>query len=76
MSDNHFEGGTIPHEPLKASSLDAVSWDVVGGLGEVKKRLCQAVVWPLMHREAFQRLGIKAPQGVLLHGLPGLCACL
>lgn len=37
----------------------------------MKKRLCQAVVWPLKHRDAFQRLGLKAPQGVLLHGPPG-----
>ncbi len=52
-------------------SFSAVPWDMIGGLEEVKKRLCQAVVWPLKHGEAFQRLGLKAPQGVLIHGPPG-----
>eukprot|EP00198_Chlamydomonas_reinhardtii_P002273 XP_001691609.1 cdc48-like protein [Chlamydomonas reinhardtii] len=48
-----------------------VSWEHVGGLEEVKRRLRQAVEWPLMHAAAFERLGLSAPRGVLLHGPPG-----
>lgn len=49
----------------------AVLWDSIGGLEDVKARLQQAVEWPLQHAEAFQRLGLTAPRGVLLHGPPG-----
>lgn len=49
----------------------AVSWESIGGLQEVKARLQQAVEWPLQHADAFQRLGLKAPRGILLHGPPG-----
>eukprot|EP00191_Tetraselmis_sp_GSL018_P020109 CAMPEP_0177586150 /NCGR_PEP_ID=MMETSP0419_2-20121207/4910_1 /TAXON_ID=582737 /ORGANISM="Tetraselmis sp., Strain GSL018" /LENGTH=801 /DNA_ID=CAMNT_0019076005 /DNA_START=150 /DNA_END=2556 /DNA_ORIENTATION=- len=49
------------------------SWDDIGGLEDVKRRLRQAVEWPLQHAEAFARLGISAPRGVLLHGPPGCC---
>lgn len=47
------------------------SWEDIGGLEDVKLRLKQAVEWPLKHQDAFARLGLKAPRGVLLHGPPG-----
>lgn len=43
----------------------------MGGLPDVKKRLRQAVEWPLLHRDAFMRLGLTPPRGVLLFGPPG-----
>ncbi len=49
----------------------ARSWDDIGGLAEVKRRLVQAVQWPLRHAAAFLRLGLSAPRGVLLYGPPG-----
>lgn len=49
----------------------ACSWDDIGGLPQVKKRLRQAVEWPLTHADAFKRLGLQPPRGVLLHGPPG-----
>ncbi len=51
--------------------LDAVLWESIGGLEDVKARLQQAVEWPLQHAGAFKRLGLTAPRGVLLHGPPG-----
>ncbi|KAG2494237.1 hypothetical protein HYH03_007592 [Edaphochlamys debaryana] len=51
--------------------IPPVSWDDVGGLEDVKRRLRQAVEWPLRHADAFERLGLAAPRGVLLHGPPG-----
>ncbi|GLC33083.1 hypothetical protein PLESTB_000372400 [Pleodorina starrii] len=51
--------------------IPPVSWDDVGGLEDVKRRLRQAVEWPLRHAAAFERLGLAAPRGVLLHGPPG-----
>lgn len=45
----------------------------LGGLENIKKILIQSVQWPLIHPEAFKRLGIQRPSGVLLYGPPG-CA--
>ncbi|MBI4181356.1 MAG: AAA family ATPase [Candidatus Aenigmarchaeota archaeon] len=48
-----------------------VKWDDVGGLDYVKAQLKEAVEWPLSHPEAFQRIGIQPPRGILLYGPPG-----
>jgi len=48
-----------------------VHWDDVGGLNDVKQELKEAVEWPLKHEDAFSRLGVKPPKGVLLYGPPG-----
>jgi hypothetical protein len=60
---------------VRACVSPAVCWDDIGGLGEVKRRLRQAVEWPLLHGDAFTRLGLAAPRGVLLHGPPGQWTC-
>ena len=54
----------------------AVRWEDIGGLSEVKRRLMKAIEWPIQHRLAFERLGLEAPRGVLLHGPPGMCGGL
>jgi transitional endoplasmic reticulum ATPase len=48
-----------------------VKWNDVGGLEDVKKRLKEAVEWPLKNPQAFTRIGIKPPKGILLIGPPG-----
>ncbi|HDM23874.1 AAA family ATPase [archaeon] len=48
-----------------------VRWDDIGGLEDVKQELRECVEWPLKHPEAFERMGIKPPKGVLLFGPPG-----
>jgi transitional endoplasmic reticulum ATPase len=48
-----------------------VTYNDVGGLASVKQELIEAVEWPLKHKEAFSRLGVKPPKGVLLYGPPG-----
>ncbi len=48
-----------------------VRWNDVGGLEEIKHKLQQAVAWPLQDPEAFTRLGVEPPRGVLLYGPPG-----
>ena len=51
--------------------IPRVKWDDVGGLQNVKKKLIETVEWPLTNPEAFDRLGIKPPRGILLYGPPG-----
>jgi len=48
-----------------------VHWDDIGGLEDVKQRLREAVEWPLKHPDAFKRMGITPPKGILLYGPPG-----
>jgi transitional endoplasmic reticulum ATPase len=48
-----------------------VKWADIGGLEETKGLLKEVVQWPLKHPDAFKRMGIKSPSGVLLYGPPG-----
>ena len=48
-----------------------VKWFDIGGLENVKQELIEAVEWPLKHPEAFKRLGVSPPKGILLFGAPG-----
>ena len=48
------------------------SWEDVGGMEDVKEKLKEAVEMPLQRPEAFTRLGITPPRGVLLYGPPGV----
>jgi len=48
-----------------------IPWDSVGGLDDVKQELKEAVEWPLKNPEAFKRLGVEPPKGILLYGPPG-----
>jgi transitional endoplasmic reticulum ATPase len=48
-----------------------VRWDQVGGLEEVKRALHERVELPLKNPDAFTRLGVRPPKGLLLYGPPG-----
>ncbi len=48
-----------------------VKWGDIGGLEQVKQELREAVEWPIRYPEAFKRMGIKPPKGILLYGPPG-----
>ncbi|HEX7659649.1 MAG TPA: AAA family ATPase, partial [Pseudonocardiaceae bacterium] len=43
----------------------------VGDLGDVKRALTEAALWPLQYPDSFARLGVTPPRGVLLYGPPG-----
>jgi transitional endoplasmic reticulum ATPase len=73
-------GGAVIHQRTKFLlkkpdfSLEAsgqVSYEDVGGLGDELKLVREMVELPLRYAEAFERLGIEAPKGVLLYGPPG-----
>ena len=48
-----------------------VSYEDIGGLDKEIQRIREMIELPLKYPEVFDRLGIEAPKGVLLHGPPG-----
>ncbi|KAF9220516.1 AAA-domain-containing protein [Gyrodon lividus] len=48
-----------------------VRYSDVGGQASAIQKLREAVEWPLLHPEAFERLGVRPPKGLLLYGPPG-----
>jgi len=73
MSD--FKRAFSTHAPSLqrgyAVAVEPVQWSDIGGLEPVKMQLRQAVEWPVLYKETFSRLGLKAPRGILLYGPPG-----
>jgi len=63
----------ISEKPVKESgaSIPKVTYEDIGGLGDEVKRVRVMIELPLKHPELFERLGVEAPKGVLLHGPPG-----
>ncbi|MBI2085379.1 MAG: AAA family ATPase [Candidatus Aenigmarchaeota archaeon] len=48
-----------------------VKWSDIGGMEELKERLQEVIEWPLQNPDAFKKMGIKPPRGILLYGPPG-----
>ena len=55
------EGITVPR----------IIYEDIGGLDEAVHKVREMIELPLRHPELFERLGVDAPKGVLLHGPPG-----
>ena len=56
-------------EPIRA--IPRISYEDIGGLRPVIQKIREMIELPLRHPELFERLGVEAPKGVLLHGPPG-----
>ncbi|NLI74531.1 MAG: CDC48 family AAA ATPase [Euryarchaeota archaeon] len=63
----------ISEKPVKegVTNIPKVTYEDIGGLGDEVKRVREMIELPLRHPELFERLGVEAPKGVLLHGPPG-----
>ncbi|XP_070552754.1 ATPase family gene 2 protein homolog A-like [Ptychodera flava] len=72
-ADFSFALKEVKPSAMREITIDVpkVLWSDIGGQAVIKQKLRQAVEWPLRHPEAFQRMGIEPPQGVLLYGPPG-----
>jgi transitional endoplasmic reticulum ATPase len=51
--------------------IPRVSYEDIGGLNNEVQKVREMIELPLRHPEIFERIGIEAPKGVLLHGPPG-----
>ncbi|HEX8199193.1 MAG TPA: CDC48 family AAA ATPase, partial [Isosphaeraceae bacterium] len=54
-----------------AEGARPISYEDIGGLKRELQRIREIIELPLRYPEVFERLGIDAPKGVLLHGPPG-----
>lgn len=63
----------IGEKPVKEgmAKIPKVTYEDIGGLSEEVKKVREMIELPLKHPELFDRLGVEAPKGVLLHGPPG-----
>lgn len=59
---------------VKAMEVDekpVEEYSDIGGLDKQIEELVEAIVLPMQHKERFQKLGIRPPKGLLMHGPPG-----
>ncbi|HKW04976.1 MAG TPA: CDC48 family AAA ATPase [Nitrososphaerales archaeon] len=63
----------ISDEVAKAPqrNIPKISYEDIGGLRNEVTKVREMIELPMKHPELFDRLGIEAPKGVLLHGPPG-----
>jgi transitional endoplasmic reticulum ATPase len=55
----------------KGTKAEGISYEDLGGLRKEIRRVREMIELPLRYPQLFERLGIDAPKGVLLHGSPG-----
>jgi transitional endoplasmic reticulum ATPase len=64
-----FVVGTVSKKAAKG--VPRVTYEDIGGLKNEVQKVREMIELPLRHPEIFERIGIEAPKGVLLHGPPG-----
>jgi len=64
---------SISEKPAKVpvTGIPNITYEDIGGLSEEIHKVREMIELPLRYPELFERLGIEAPKGVLLHGPPG-----
>jgi len=58
-------------EVKEEERVPEVTYEDIGGLKREIDSVREIIELPIRHPELFQRLGVKPPKGVLLHGPPG-----
>jgi transitional endoplasmic reticulum ATPase len=63
----------LSEKPAKdlAMEIPRVTYEDIGGLTDEIRKVREMIELPLRYPELFERLGVEAPKGVLLHGPPG-----
>jgi len=63
----------LSEKPAKvlATEIPRISYEDIGGLNDEIRKVREMIELPLRYPELFERLGVEAPKGVLLHGPPG-----
>lgn len=63
--------GPSLHRQYQIALDSRVTWQDIAGIDEIKNELRRFIEWPLLHADAYKRMGLRPPRGVLLHGPPG-----
>ena len=56
---------------LSKKDKPSVKYSEIGGLNKQKEEIREAIEFPLINRNLYEKIGIDAPKGVLLYGPPG-----
>ena len=56
---------------IETEKIPRIAYEDIGGLKDEIKQVREMIELPLKHPELFEKMGIEAPKGVLLHGPPG-----
>lgn len=73
-ASGHYAVEVLPRydaNDLVLEEAPDVTFADIGGLDEQIERIRDAVEMPFLHRDLYERYGLKPPQGVLLYGPPG-----
>jgi len=64
---------SVSDKPAKEMEMKIphITYEDIGGLGDTIKQVREMIELPLKHPELFDKIGVEAPKGVLLHGPPG-----
>jgi len=75
VTRDHFERALRTARPANLREemveIPNVSWDDVGGLEDVKRKLIEMIQLPLENPALFEDFGLTPPKGVLFYGPPG-----
>lgn len=73
-ASGHYAVEVLPRydaNDLVLEEAPDVTFADIGGLDDQIERIRDAVEMPFLHRDLYERYGLKPPQGVLLYGPPG-----
>ena len=62
---------SISEKGESAKGVSPVNYEDIGGLRNEIRKVREMIELPLRHPEIFEKLGVKAPKGILLYGPPG-----
>ncbi|MDA7959371.1 MAG: CDC48 family AAA ATPase [Nitrosopumilus sp.] len=65
------DGTSFELGDVSEGAARSATYDELGGLGAEVKKIREMVELPMRHPELFEKIGVEAPKGVLLHGPPG-----
>jgi transitional endoplasmic reticulum ATPase len=70
-SDTKFDIGSKSSISVQDKKIDRITYEDIGGIQNEVQKVREMIELPLRHPELFDKIGIEAPKGVLLHGPPG-----
>ena len=70
-SDTKFKIGSKSSISVQDKKIDRITYEDIGGIQNEVQKVREMIELPLRHPELFDKIGIEAPKGVLLHGPPG-----